>query len=52
MHHPKLKEYLTHYFIYSVYGTTLAAGGAFATREYAASLMGNLMLTRFAKKPA
>jgi hypothetical protein len=36
-------------FIYSIFGATLAAGGVFAAREYGASLMGNLMLTWFAK---
>jgi hypothetical protein len=36
-------------FIYSIFGATLAAGGLFAAREYGASLMGNLMLTWFAR---
>jgi hypothetical protein len=36
-------------FIYSIFGATLAAGGVFAAREYAASLLGNLMLTWFAR---
>lgn len=36
-------------FIYSIFGATLAAGGVFAAREYAASMMGNLMLTWFAR---
>lgn len=36
-------------FIYSIFGATLAAGGTFAAREYAASMMGNLMLTWFAR---
>ena len=36
-------------FIYSIFGAALAAGGAFAAREYAASIMGNLMLTWFAR---
>lgn len=36
-------------FVYSVFGATLAAGGTFAAREYGASLMGNLMLTWFAR---
>ncbi len=36
-------------FIYSIFGATLAAGGVFAAREYGASLMGNLMLTWFAR---
>ena len=37
-------------FIYSIFGATLAAGGVFAAREYGASMMGNLMLTWFARK--
>lgn len=36
-------------FVYSLIGTSIAAGGAFAAREYGASLMGNLMLAWFAK---
>lgn len=36
-------------FIYSIFGATLAAGGIFAAREYGASLLGNLMLTWFAR---
>jgi len=36
-------------FIYSIFGATLAAGGVFADREYAASMMGNIMLTWFAR---
>jgi hypothetical protein len=36
-------------FIYSIFGASLAAGGVFAAREYGASLMGNLMLTWFAR---
>ena len=36
-------------FIYSIFGASLAAGGVFAAREYGASMMGNLMLTWFAK---
>ena len=36
-------------FIYSIFGATLAAGGVFAAREYAASMLGNLMLTWFAR---
>lgn len=36
-------------FFYGVFGATLAAGGAFAAREYGASLMGNLMVTWFGK---
>ena len=36
-------------FVYSIFGATLAAGGVFAAREYGASMMGNLMLTWFAR---
>jgi hypothetical protein len=36
-------------FLYSIFGATLAAGGVFAAREYGASMMGNLMLTWFAR---
>lgn len=36
-------------FIYSIFGATLAAAGVFAAREYGASLIGNLMLTWFAR---
>jgi len=36
-------------FIYSIFGATLAAGVVFAAREYCASLIGNLMLTWFAR---
>ena len=36
-------------FTYSIFGATLAAGGIFAAREYGASMMGNLMLTWFAR---
>ena len=36
-------------FTYSIFGVTLAAGGVFAAREYGASMMGNLMLTWFAR---
>ena len=36
-------------FIYSIFAATLAAGGVFAAREYGASMMGNLMLTWFAR---
>ncbi len=36
-------------FVYSIFGATLAAGGIFAAREYGASMMGNLMLTWFAR---
>jgi len=36
-------------YIYSIFGATLAAGGVFAAREYGASMMGNLMLTWFAR---
>ncbi len=36
-------------FIYSIFGASLAAGGVFAAREYGASMIGNLMLTWFAR---
>lgn len=36
-------------FTYSIFGATLTAGGIFAAREYGASMMGNLMLTWFAR---
>lgn len=36
-------------FFYSVFGASLNPGGAFAAREYGASLIGNLMLTWFAR---
>ena len=36
-------------FIYSIFGASLTVGGVFAAREYGASLMGNLMLTWFAR---
>lgn len=36
-------------FIYSLFGVSLTAGGVFAAREYGASMMGNLMLTWFAR---
>ncbi|KPJ98602.1 MAG: hypothetical protein AMJ60_07690 [Desulfobacterales bacterium SG8_35] len=36
-------------FTYSLFGTALAAGGTFAARQYGASMMGNLMLTWFAR---
>ncbi len=36
-------------FIYSLFGAALTAGGVFAAREYGASMMGNLMLTWFAR---
>lgn len=34
---------------YSLFGTTLGAGGTFAAREYGASLIGNLLVTWFAR---
>jgi hypothetical protein len=37
-------------FLYSLFGADLNEGGVFAAREYGASLMGNLMLTWFARK--
>ena len=36
-------------FVYSIFGTTLTAGGMFAAREYGASLIGNMLLTWFAR---
>lgn len=36
-------------FLYSLFGASLNPGGIFAAREYGASLMGNLMLTWFAR---
>jgi hypothetical protein len=35
--------------IYSIFGVSLTVGGVFAAREYGASMMGNLMLTWFAR---
>jgi hypothetical protein len=35
--------------IYSIFGASLTVGGVFAAREYGASMMGNLMLTWFAR---
>ncbi len=37
-------------FTYSLFGITLDAGGAFVAREYGASLIGNLLLTWYARK--
>jgi hypothetical protein len=39
-------------FLYSLFGASLNPGGVFAAREYGASLIGNLMLTWFARKAA
>ena len=36
-------------FFYGVFGASLGAGGLFAAREYGASLIGNLMVTWFAR---
>jgi hypothetical protein len=36
-------------FLYSLFGASLNPGGVFAAREYGASLIGNLLLTWFAK---
>jgi len=36
-------------FMYSIFGIALTAGGAFAAREYGASMLGNLMLAWFAR---
>lgn len=40
---------LAPYFVYFLFGTSLGPGGAFAAREYGASLIGNLLLTWFAR---
>jgi hypothetical protein len=37
-------------FTYSLFGASLNPAGVFAAREYGASLIGNLMLTWFARK--
>jgi hypothetical protein len=39
-------------FLYSLFGASLNPGGVFAARQYGASLMGNLMLTWFAREAA
>ena len=36
-------------FLYSLFGASLNPGGVFAAREYGASLIGNLMVTWFAR---
>jgi hypothetical protein len=36
-------------FTYSLFGASLNSGGVFAAREYGASLIGNLLLTWFAR---
>jgi hypothetical protein len=36
--------------LYSLFGISLNLGGVFAAREYGASLIGNLMITWFARK--
>jgi hypothetical protein len=36
-------------FFYGLFGTTLTPGGEFAAREYGASLMGNMLVTWFAR---
>lgn len=36
-------------FLYSLFGASLNPGGVFAAREYGASLIGNLLLTWFAR---
>jgi hypothetical protein len=36
-------------FLYSLFGTSLNPGGVFAAREYGASLIGNLLVTWFAR---
>lgn len=40
---------LVPHFIYSIFGASLADGGAFAAREYGAAMIGILMLTWFAR---
>jgi len=37
-------------FLYSIFGLSLGQGGIFAAREYGAALIGNLMITWFARK--
>jgi hypothetical protein len=37
------------YFLYSIFGVTLGAGGAFAAREYGASMIGTLCITWYAR---
>jgi hypothetical protein len=39
-------------FFYGVFGATLGTGGVFAAREYGASLIGNLLVTWFARNAA
>lgn len=39
-------------FFYGVFGATLAAGGAFAAREYGGALIGNLLVTWYARNAA
>jgi hypothetical protein len=39
-------------FTYSLFGASLSAGGVFAAREYGAALIGNLMVTWFARNAA
>lgn len=39
-------------FTYSLFGASLNPAGVFAAREYGASLIGNLMVTWFARKAA
>ena len=39
-------------FLYSLFGADLNPGGIFAAREYGASLIGNLILTWFARNAA
>ncbi|MCJ7570046.1 MAG: hypothetical protein MUO58_21250 [Anaerolineales bacterium] len=36
-------------FLYSLFGASLNPGGVFAAREYGASLIGNMLLTWFAR---
>jgi len=37
------------YFLYSIFGATLGTGGAFAAREYGASMIGTLFITWYAR---
>jgi hypothetical protein len=37
-------------FTYSLFGASLNSGGVFAAREYGASLIGNMLVTWFARK--
>ena len=39
-------------FFYSLFGASLTPGGVFAAREYGSSLIGNLIITWFAREAA